>query len=303
MAAVARAGYSIIDVTTRGNLQVQGLHVSDLPDVIEWLDAAGLTSKQTGHDNVRNVMTHPWAGLDPAELCDVRSLCRELTELFLDDRLLSNLPRKFNVAVDGRPIPALHCWTQDTSFIAATRDNGTVAFHWLLAGTQGQNPHLAWKMPVWVTAETGAARSCSRPCMSSARTALRERRDRARLRYLIEQIGADEFLAGSKGGWGIGSIAATARSRKSRSTKTYRLVPPEAARAAGHLGFRSLSGRMTHEQLDGLALLAEQSGDGTIRTGLRPGNRDPEHRDRPPGNGDSKPESARARTRGRQHHA
>ena len=30
---------------------------------------------------------------------DVRALCRRLTEVFLDDRLLSDLPRKFNVAV------------------------------------------------------------------------------------------------------------------------------------------------------------------------------------------------------------
>ncbi len=28
LAAIARGGYSIIDVTTRGNLQVQGLHVT-----------------------------------------------------------------------------------------------------------------------------------------------------------------------------------------------------------------------------------------------------------------------------------
>lgn len=68
VAAIARIGYSIVDVTTRGNLQVQGLDVSDLPGVIDQLCAVGLTSKQTGHDNVRNVMTHPWAGLDPAEL-------------------------------------------------------------------------------------------------------------------------------------------------------------------------------------------------------------------------------------------
>src|SRR5204863_5507066 len=39
VAAIARAGYSIIDVTTRGNLQVQGLHVSDLPGMVDHLRA------------------------------------------------------------------------------------------------------------------------------------------------------------------------------------------------------------------------------------------------------------------------
>ena len=96
-------------------------------------------------------MTHPWAGVDPAELTDVRDLCRKLTDVFMNDRLLADLPRKFNVAVDGRARPAQHCWTQDTSFVAARRpDNGSIAFHWLLGGTQGQSPRLAWKPPVWV---------------------------------------------------------------------------------------------------------------------------------------------------------
>src|SRR5438034_1089283 len=85
VAAIARSGYSIIDVTTRGNLQVQGLHISDLPGMIDRLTAIGLTSKQTGHDNVRNVMTHPWAGLDPGEVIDARPLCLRLTDVFLDN--------------------------------------------------------------------------------------------------------------------------------------------------------------------------------------------------------------------------
>ena len=63
--AIARAAYSIVDVTTRGNVQVQGLTGSQLVQALGTLEATGLTAKQTGHDNVRNVMCHPWAGLDP----------------------------------------------------------------------------------------------------------------------------------------------------------------------------------------------------------------------------------------------
>lgn len=265
VAAIARDGYSIIDVTTRGNLQVQGLHISDLPEMIGRLDSCGLTSKQTGHDNVRNVMTHPWAGLDPAELADVRDLCRRLTDVFLDDRVLSNLPRKFNVAVDGRPVPALHCWTQDTSFVAARRDDDSVAFHWLLAGTQGQNPRLAWKVPVWVR-EDQACDVLLQSLHVFREHGSREKRDKARLRYLIERIGVEEFL------------------RLVEQRLGYRLDPCEAAipeideqedfigwfrqKQEGFwaLGVSIPLGRLTHEQLDGLADLAERHGDGTMRT-------------------------------------
>ncbi len=265
IAEVARVGYSIVDVTTRGNVQVQGFRISDMPGVLERLDAVGLTCKQTGHDNVRNVMTHPWAGLDPSELVDVRPLCRALTDVFLGSRELSNLPRKFNVAADGRPSPAPHCWTQDTSFVAARRPDGSVAFRWLLGGTQGQNPRIAWTLPVFVT-EAQAPEVLGATLHVFNEEGSREKRDKARLRYLIERIGEMALLerVEAKLGYGLertdGPVAA----------------PDEAEDFVGWfrqgqeglwaLGVSVPVGRLTHEQLDGLADLAERQGDATLRT-------------------------------------
>jgi ferredoxin-nitrite reductase len=265
VAAIGRIGYSIIDVTTRGNLQVQGLHVSDLTEVIDRLEAVGLTSKQTGHDNVRNVMTHPWAGLDPAELIDVRPLCNRLTAVFLDDRLLANLPRKFNVAVDGRPVPALHCWTQDTSFVAAERADRSVAFHWLLAGTQGQNPQLASRMPVWVT-EDQAADVLFHALHVFREDGSRERRDKARLRYLIEQIGREEFLAKVEARLGYQLERSDAAIPVTEEHEDFIGWFRQKQEGLWALGVSVPLGRLTHEQMDGLAALAEKLGDGTLRT-------------------------------------
>ncbi|MBX6311812.1 MAG: Rieske 2Fe-2S domain-containing protein [Isosphaeraceae bacterium] len=266
VAAVARLGFSIIDVTTRGNVQVQGFHISDLPGVVARLQAVGLTSKQTGHDNVRNVMCHPWAGLDPEELIDARPLCRRLTDVFLGDRLLSDLPRKFNVAVDSRPVPALHCWTQDTSFIAARHPgDGSIVFHWLLAGTQGQNPRLAWKLPVWVREEQ-APEVLRQALLVFRAEGSREKRDKARLRYLIERIGEIGFLE---------RVEARLGYRLERSEA----VIPGVERHEDFIGWFAQKqpglwalgvsvplGRLTHEQLDGLADLAETCGGGCLRT-------------------------------------
>jgi ferredoxin-nitrite reductase len=265
IAAVARIGYSIVDVTTRGNCQVQGLHITELPRVIDLLNAAGLTSRQTGHDNVRNVMTHPWAGLDPAELIDVRPLCRRLTAVFLDDRLLSDLPRKFNVAVDGRPVPALHCFTQDTSFVAARQGDGSVAFHWLLGGTQGQNPHLAWKMPVWVT-EAQAPEVLLQTLRVFREHGSRERRDKARLRYLIEQIGDAGFLARVENQLGYELERSSAAVPPIEEQEDFIGWFPQKQEGLWALGVSIPLGRLTHVQLEELAELAEQCGDGTLRT-------------------------------------
>jgi ferredoxin-nitrite reductase len=265
LAAAARVGYSILDVTTRGNVQIQGFHVADLPSVLDLLGDSGLTTLQTGHDNVRNVMTHPWAGLDPAELVDVRPLCRRLTDVFLGDRVLADLPRKFNVAVDGRAVPAPHCWTQDTSFVAGRRPDGSVAYHWLLAGTQGQNPRLAWKLPVWVD-EDEAPEVLRQALLVFRAEGSREKRDRSRLRYLIESVGPDGFRARVEDR--LGYQLENNPSAVPHGDQSEDFLGWFAQKQPGlwSLGVSVPLGRMTHEQLDGLAGVAEEYGDGTLRT-------------------------------------
>ena len=58
-------GYGIVDITTRANVQVQGLPIEHVPKALERLAAVGLSAKQTGHDNVRNVFGHALSGVDP----------------------------------------------------------------------------------------------------------------------------------------------------------------------------------------------------------------------------------------------
>ena len=67
------------------------------------MEEAGLTSQQTGMDNVRNIMTCPVAGLSPDEVLDATPLISALTEELVGHRSFSNLPRKFNMAVTGCP--------------------------------------------------------------------------------------------------------------------------------------------------------------------------------------------------------
>ncbi|MEZ6126838.1 MAG: hypothetical protein R3C49_27290 [Planctomycetaceae bacterium] len=70
-------GHGIVDITTRANVQIQGLEISHLPKAAR-LEKVGLTSKQTGHDNIRNVFGHPFSGLMSHDLIDaaVVSRCR-----------------------------------------------------------------------------------------------------------------------------------------------------------------------------------------------------------------------------------
>jgi ferredoxin-nitrite reductase len=193
--AAYEAGYEIVDVTTRGNIQIQGLTIESIPKVIAALEQTGLTSKQTGLDNIRNVTSHPLAGLDPAELIDTREAARAVTALFIDDRELADLPRKFNIAFNGRANNAAPDWTQDIAWLAACGPDNAVGYRLLIGGMQGPIPHAGWHIPVFVRPEQVCEVTLSILHLFREQGSRSARRNQVRFRYLIEQLGIEGVLA------------------------------------------------------------------------------------------------------------
>jgi ferredoxin-nitrite reductase len=64
----------VADITTRQNIQMRGIRIEDIVDIFERFRAVGLTSVQSGMDNVRNITGSPVAGIDADELYDTREL-------------------------------------------------------------------------------------------------------------------------------------------------------------------------------------------------------------------------------------
>ena len=261
-------GYGIVDITTRANIQVQGLHIEGIPRALERLAAVGLTTKQTGLDNVRNVFVHPLSGVDPEELIDTRLLCHEITKLFLDHRDYADLPRKFNIAMCGRAEHATHYWTQDLAFLAVEHE-GQVGFRVVTGGKQGQSPQLGRLLPVVVPPEsvapfTGAILDLFHEQGS------REKRDSARFHYLIEKIGTAGVLEEVESRLAIQFERCDAEfSAPIGYDDLVGWMPQKSNRfSAEHwaLGLRPALGRMSWTQLEGVGLAAERFGTGRLRT-------------------------------------
>lgn len=96
------------DITTRQNLQLRGIRLEDVPDIFTRLKAANMTSIQSGMDNVRNITGSPMAGLDEHELIDTRELVQQVQDMITNkgegNPEFTNLPRKFNIAIEGEEI-------------------------------------------------------------------------------------------------------------------------------------------------------------------------------------------------------
>lgn len=258
-------GYGIVDITTRANIQIQGLKLEDVPAALERLSATGLSCKQTGHDNIRNVFGHPFSGLDPHELYDTRDLCRQIDSIYLGSRIYSDLPRKFNIAMSGSREHGLHYWSQDISFLAHRKPSGEVKFHALIAGTQGQNPQLPWHLPVLVGPEQVV--DVTKSLLDLFREqGSREKRDRARFRYLVEQIGVEGVLDFLTKHMENELEPASAPPPPPGGYEELIGWFPQKDADRWVMGLCVPLGRLTWEQMLGLAIAAERWGSGDLRT-------------------------------------
>lgn len=263
--AAERLGGGYADVTTRANLQIREIAARHAVEMLLAVQELGLTSRGSGADNIRNVTGSATAGIDPQELYDTRGLCRDMHHYILNHREMYGLPRKFNISFDGGGrVPTLED-TNDIGFVAV-RAGGEVFFRLQLGGITG---HLDFAH------ETGVLLK-PQECVKVAGAVVRAfathgdrtNRQKARLKYVIDRLGRDAFLKEVEKEYGT----------KLRRAEGMALDPRPLADKHGHVGVHAQRqpglnylgvvlpvGRVTSEQMRGLAAIAERFGSGTIR--------------------------------------
>ena len=139
-------GRGELDLTTRQQIQLRWFRIEHVPAIFARLAAAGLEVRQTGMDNIRNVMGCPLAGITTHELLDASPVARAYTARFVGNKAFSNLPRKFNVAITGCMDNCVLLETQDIALGPAMRqvDGETVVgFNVMIGGKQGSGGYTA----------------------------------------------------------------------------------------------------------------------------------------------------------------
>jgi ferredoxin-nitrite reductase len=71
------------DLTTRQNWQIRGVVLEDVPALLKGLETVGLSSLQSGMDNVRNPVGNPLAGIDPHEIVNTTPFCKALSDYII----------------------------------------------------------------------------------------------------------------------------------------------------------------------------------------------------------------------------
>ena len=258
-------------VTTRANLQVREIGAGDAEKVLIALAGLGLTSRGAGADNIRNITAHPTTGIDPQELIDVRPLCLEMHHYILNHRELYGLPRKFNIAFDGGGSVSSVQDTNDIGFAAVRVGEG-----------KGAPPGVYFRLQLGgITGHGDFARDCGvlvRPeeCVAAAAAVVRvfiehgdrTNRSKARMKYVIDQHGLEWYLGETEKRLGHALLRLPLE----------QCEPRPAERRDAHIGFHPQKqpgrhyvgvvlpvGRMSPQQMRGLAAIAERFGSGTLR--------------------------------------
>jgi len=271
-------------ITTRGNLQVREIQPQNIIALIETLSELGLTSKGAGADSVRNITANPTAGFDPQELMDLSPYAVRLHHHILNTPSLHGIPRKFNIAFDGGGAISAVVDTNDIGFVA----------HRLTDGYLEANPEVAEQCPGGIVIRillggiTGhhdfaisSGFACTPDQMLDFAIAVldvftengdRTNRKKARLKYVLDDWGHVKFTEAVEERLDFKLIRLPEDATHARGPIDRQMhigVHPQTPGKNGEdlrfLGVSLWLGRMSPDQMRGLAAIAQKYGTGDLR--------------------------------------
>jgi precorrin-3B synthase len=140
-AAAREHGNGVIEITSRGSIQVRGLSDASAPEFAEAVAALDLAAE----DGIP-VLCNALAGLDAKEIFDSTSVAAELRRAIAQLSLASKLSPKVSVVIDGGGAIGLEAVAADIRLLAQTT-NGDVALRMSVGGDESRATELGYVAP------------------------------------------------------------------------------------------------------------------------------------------------------------
>ncbi|MDQ3933383.1 MAG: nitrite/sulfite reductase [Actinomycetota bacterium] len=184
-------------ITTRQNIQYHHVPLPDAAKAIRLLSEAGLSSREACGNTVRNVTGDPWAGVTD-ELYDITPYAGAFVRYFVRNEICQLLPRKFKVAFtandEDRAITLIH----DLGFVPRVREIDGHEVKGVEIRTGGGTSIMARvgsTLYDFVEVENGDYLKVSEAVLRifDRQDWLRANRARARIKFLVDKVGIDEF--------------------------------------------------------------------------------------------------------------
>ncbi len=186
----------IAHITTRQDFQLHFVHIDDTPSLFRRLAEGGITTREACGNSVRNVTACPFAGVCPEEAFDVSPYAKALSRFLLGHPDCQDFGRKFKPAFSGcRQYACGLTNMHDLGAIAVTREeNGKVklGLELYVGGGLGAVPFQAKLFDEFLPPEEllPIAQAIARVY---ARLGEKKNRNRARIKFLIKDLGIEKF--------------------------------------------------------------------------------------------------------------
>jgi ferredoxin-nitrite reductase len=261
-----RLGNSVVDITTRQQMELRGFTLDTVPEILEKLRGVDLRTLQTGIDNVRNINGCALAGLTPHELFDASPVVYELDRIIVGSKgnpEFTNLPRKFNITVTGCTDNCTHTESQDIALVPAKKA-GRLGFNVLVGGKMGSGGFTV-ASPLNVFVELFQAAAVVVELIKIYRDhGPREARSKCRFAFLIEEWGLRRLRAELVARLGR-ELPFQGRDMRGSAHADHLGVSLQKHAGLSAVGLCIPTGRINPDQLDELARLADAYGNGEIR--------------------------------------
>ncbi|MEO9894469.1 nitrite reductase [Aurantibacter sp.] len=182
-----------LHITTRQDIQIHYVDLNRTPELWAHLEESDITLREACGNTVRNVTASETAGIDVDEPFDVSPYAHALFEYFLRNPISQELGRKFKVSFSSSDADTGLSYMHDLGFIAKI-ENGEIGFKVMLGGGLGSQPRHADELYTFLAADKII------PLMEGVvrvfdRYGERKSRAKARLKFLLKDLGLDGFKA------------------------------------------------------------------------------------------------------------
>jgi len=265
-----RHANGIADLTVRQNIQLHWVTIEALPEVLDGLWQVGLNTTGACGDVVRNVTGCPVAGVDAGEICDASPLVIGASQMLAGNSQFYNLPRKFKISLAGCRVWCSYPEINDVGLTAITRVIGgkpEVGFSLRVAGGLSAEPYLGARLNAFVRWNQVLPVIQGIAELFRDSEVLREHRERARLKFLFLRHGwtAERFLEELQDRIGFQLDPAAEEHPPDDVYRDHVGIHAQRQPGYSYVGAVALSGRITAEQMQSAADLAERYAGGELR--------------------------------------
>jgi len=187
---------SKLHATTRQDIQIHYVSLDKTPELWAKLEQDNITLREACGNTVRNVTASDKAGIDPNEPFDVSPHAHAIFEYFLRNPICQEMGRKFKIALSSSDQDSAFAFIHDVGVIPKIRtvnDQEVRGFKVYIGGGLGAQPMLA-KLAYEFLEEDQLIPFIEGLLRVFDRYGERARRQKARIKFLINDLGVQEVL-------------------------------------------------------------------------------------------------------------